>query len=114
MFGRRKPDQCPNCYMRGRIVSGQYVNSRLTSKHFYREYKCPECAKLFPWQRIWRHSQPITCSVCGNTGSKVHQIQTGKFRNETERVVEVEVKCPNPKCGHLEWVSIETDEIVWL
>jgi len=112
-FGR-KPDQCMYCYSQGCKVDGQYVSSRLTSKHFVIEYKCPKCDKPFYWRRTWRlgHSQPINCSVCGNTGSKVHQIQTGKFRNETERVVEVEVKCPNPKCEHIGWVPIQTDEIV--
>jgi predicted RNA-binding Zn-ribbon protein involved in translation (DUF1610 family) len=100
-FKQQKSSQCPNCG-----TTGRYVKSRLTHKYFIKEYECSECGGIILQQMSWKPSdQYHVCGSCGKSMRRIYQIQTGQFRNEKRKQVEVQVKCPN--CGYLTWTRIQ-------
>jgi predicted RNA-binding Zn-ribbon protein involved in translation (DUF1610 family) len=54
----------------------------------------------------WRAEEnSYICKFCGEKDHKIYQVQTGQFRNEKSKSLDVQVKCP--KCGKLAWIRIE-------
>ena len=100
-FKHQKANQCPNCGN-----TGLYVKSRLTRERFIKEYKCSDCGEIYLQQMSWKPSdQYHVCESCGKNMRRIYQIQTGQFKNEKRKQVEVQVKCPN--CGRLTWTRIQ-------
>jgi len=100
-LSRRKANQCPECGGRTR-----YLGSRLSRRHFTKEYECLKCDNVIRSMMVWRTDEKNhVCKSCGEGGHKIYQVQTGQFRNEKGKSVDVEVKCP--KCGMLTWIRMQ-------
>jgi DNA-directed RNA polymerase subunit RPC12/RpoP len=100
----QKANQCPNCGKTGR-----YVRSRLTRKHFVKEYECSSCGEIILQKAPWKSKGIVhACETCDEKDHRIYQIQTGKFRNETGKAVDAQVECP--KCGSSTWIRIQLEK----
>jgi len=100
-YSQRKTHQCAHCGGRAR-----YLKSTLSRRHFVKEYRCLKCGNISQLPMVWRTEKGgYSCKSCGTSGLRVDRVQTGKFRNERNNSIEVQVKCP--KCGSLALTRIQ-------
>jgi len=105
-FRRQKENQCPNCKRTSR-----YIRTRLTRKHFIEECECPECGRAILKKMPWKLGKPrYPCKSCGKEIQRIYDVQTGQFKNETRRQVEVQINCPH--CRKSTWAPIQLGDAV--